>query len=318
MTNMKLIITICSVCLLLVILLITICVFQYEKQKHVKKNAKNKLYPVIYNISQNKQQQSENRVIVGQTSYIYIHVCMIGIWEEVITKLLNTCKQAGLLKQVQKCYMIALGNKSQLVNLNDIIKNYDNCEIKTHQSDVTNYERTTLNILWDDANIKDHNFKVLYLHSKGVTRNKNREIACVSDWVDYMSHYLINHHQLCQQALNTFDTVGVNFKFDPQPHFSGNFWWANSKYIKTLPRYIGQNYLDPEMWICSLVESRILCLAQSNVDHYKQRYQFDSYQHKTIDMVSNKDNIIFDQDNPVLNKLDKNDDKNNLILHKSE
>lgn len=31
-------------------------------------------------------------------------------------------------------------------------------------------------------------------------------------------------------------------------YYQGNFWWA-SKYIKTLNRDIGSEYLDPESWV---------------------------------------------------------------------
>ncbi|NBQ17941.1 hypothetical protein EBU24_06515, partial [bacterium] len=30
---------------------------------------------------------------------------------------------------------------------------------------------------------------------------------------------------------------------------SGNFWWGNSQYIRTLPEHIGNEYCDPEFWI---------------------------------------------------------------------
>ena len=33
------------------------------------------------------------------------------------------------------------------------------------------------------------------------------------------------------------------------PHYHGNFWWSKSSYIKTLPRNIGPDYLDPEAWL---------------------------------------------------------------------
>jgi len=32
-------------------------------------------------------------------------------------------------------------------------------------------------------------------------------------------------------------------------HYSGNFWWANSTYIKKLPKVIGGSYTAPEFWI---------------------------------------------------------------------
>ena len=34
------------------------------------------------------------------------------------------------------------------------------------------------------------------------------------------------------------------------PHFSGNFWWSKSEYIKNL-KEVGTNYFDAENWILS-------------------------------------------------------------------
>ena len=57
--------------------------------------------------------------------------------------------------------------------------------------------------------------------------------------------------------LNDNNTVGTRYTtVTIGPHYSGNFWWASSKYIKTLPSNIGRNYLDPEAWL--LRKKRVL------------------------------------------------------------
>jgi hypothetical protein len=33
-----------------------------------------------------------------------------------------------------------------------------------------------------------------------------------------------------------FDAVGVDWHVTPNRHFSGNFWWSSSLYIKSLPK----------------------------------------------------------------------------------
>ena len=51
-----------------------------------------------------------------------------------------------------------------------------------------------------------------------------------------MSWGVIKNWRKCIDALNVgYDVAGVNYFTKPAKHFSGNFWWANSEYIKTLP-----------------------------------------------------------------------------------
>lgn len=80
---------------------------------------------------------------------------------------------------------------------------------------------------------------VLYHHSKGVTQptdlphhhhRRVMEKACVWDW------------QQCVRDLERgYDAVGINLVDPitrpvlPGRFFAGNFWWANSRYLLTLP-----------------------------------------------------------------------------------
>ena len=61
---------------------------------------------------------------------------------------------------------------------------------------------------------------------------------------------LVNYLNL----LNYYDCVGINLRFYPNIHFSGNFWWSKSEHIKQL-KQIDNNYLSPEMFICSKINS---------------------------------------------------------------
>ena len=74
--------------------------------------------------------------------------------------------------------------------------------------------------------------KILYLHSKGVTKNTNKNITA---WVDYMEYFLIEKYKRCLDSLEKVQTVGVDYHKEPMKHYSGNFWWANCSYIKTIP-----------------------------------------------------------------------------------
>jgi hypothetical protein len=71
----------------------------------------------------------------------------------------------------------------------------------------------------------------------------------------------------------------VNWRQDPFPHFSGNFWWAAPRHVASLPDSIGDGYLEPEAWLASNQPS-VCCLHQSDVeDHYLTPYPAELYAH---------------------------------------
>jgi hypothetical protein len=130
--------------------------------------------------------------------------------------------------------------------------------------------------LHTDANETEELYNILYLHSKGITRKGEKTKHYISDWVDLMLYFLVFNYEVCQKFLNLVDVCGVNFMSIPSPHYSGNFWWTTSKYARNLPKEIGKEYLDPEMWVCKS-DPISLTLWQSNIIHYYQPYDRSNY-----------------------------------------
>ena len=80
---------------------------------------------------------------------------------------------------------------------------------------------------------------------------------------------------------------GVDWTTDPDPHYSGNFWWANSNYLKTLPKVQTLNKQNSprvitlrhnaEMYIGMNPEVNPKILHQSNVSQYDRHLKgYDS------------------------------------------
>lgn len=219
---------------------------------------------------------------------LYIHICMIGDWISIFSKLIHKCQNVGLFQKIKQCNLICLGQKKELRHVRTIMDNYINCVsvIRFFSEDISLYERPTLQTIWNDSINFNNNTKILYLHSKGVTR-KGFTYDCVQDWVDFMVYYLIEHYLLAITLLQRADVVGVNYMNIPMPHFSGNFWWANSHHIRNLNEKIGKNYLDPEMWVCKK-NAKIISMAQSSIHHYFERYPKTSYMESQIFLRTNK------------------------------
>ena len=129
--------------------------------------------------------------------------------------------------------------------------------------------------------------KVLYIHTKGVTTPNN---PCISDWRKYMSYFLIEKYDDCLNALKTVDACGVDWQEHPEPHFSGNFWWANASYINKLPSI--ETISNPanrptltlrhqaEFWI-GMNDPKIVSLHQSGIpvmERHLHRYERGEYE----------------------------------------
>lgn len=222
---------------------------------------------------------------------IYFHICTINNWQNIVTKLFNKIKSSGLLDTITELRLIVLGTELDKVKQ---IMCHPKVRIVFHSSDISLYERPALNQIKKDCEKQD--FYLLYVHSKGVQKRNERRINNINDWIDMMIYYLIDGHSVCVDYLEFFDAIGTNLVTAPQQiikkssslsdhkdsyHFSGNFWWSKSEYIKTLPENIGPKYLDPEMWI-GRGTGILYSLHQSNLNHYVSSYPIEKYKDTNV------------------------------------
>jgi len=200
--------------------------------------------------------------------FVYIHVCCINNWEEVLSQLLDDIRKSGLYEKIEKIRCVIL-------TMNDIpgeLFQDPKIEIAGVYQNLNVYEIATLHPLYDHAQVED--FYVLYLHTKGVTHNNTN--PGVVDWVKYLSYFNIDQHEKCIQGLETHDTVGVNLVDVPCTHYSGNFWWSKSSHLRTLEKCVYTCYNSPEFWLTSK-PGKFLNLNSSGVNHYLKRYPPSCY-----------------------------------------
>jgi len=100
-----------------------------------------------------------------------------------------------------------------------------------------------------------------------------------------MEHFIILEHQKCIESLADHDICGVNWNLQTLgPHFSGNFWWARSRYIQTLPpidslttRNDTAGRHNCERWIGMNRSVRAATVHQSETNHYENEYPRSRY-----------------------------------------
>lgn len=223
---------------------------------------------------------------------IYLHIAVMGHFNQIVTKLLNKINLSGLYNKANEINLNVCGDGSLLD-----IKKMPKYNITNETQDIKKCEFPTLDKIWKDA--QTEKFKVLYLHTKGVSREEKNK--CMEDWIEYLSYFNIEKWEDRISDLERFDASGVDLKKNPkwmgritkenedisnqeEFHYSGNFWWSNSNHIKNLPSptsLIKSSYYKSrhlcEMWVCANTK-KLYNAWTSNVWHYNQRYQRGEYE----------------------------------------
>lgn len=207
--------------------------------------------------------------------YIYFHICQIGIWKTVVTEIYSLMVSSGLLEQVDELCLGVLG--TDMESIREIFGSEPKLRIVMVSFDHSIYERATLYRLHERARLED--CKILYLHSKGVTHPEWARER-IKAWTDYMCYWVIERWASCLRVLDFSDTVGTEWLAN---HYRGNFWWANSDYLRTLPSTIGPEYTDPEFWIGTGVKGVIFNFMRSNVYPYHDVICQELYRDKDQD-----------------------------------
>ena len=211
---------------------------------------------------------------------IFYHMYCVNDCLERFDRTYNKLVKSCLLDEVGVVHLIMVG-KDRFKFKEEIEKKmYVNILISAFEEDCS--ETRTLELIWSVCATHHYDdFNILYLHSKGVTRGQNDNI---SDWIDYMEYFCIDKWKDCIEALDTHDTCGVNLQEEPMKHYSGNFWWTNSNYIRRrgiINPEESTKIKDPrwycEFWLLDMPDVKPYSLHNSEIDHYANRYEKEKY-----------------------------------------
>lgn len=195
--------------------------------------------------------------------YIYYHIYLpedTGSWYYLFLDQILTIMNSGLYDEIEKMYVVCIGSREQIEMFHGICGTFKKVEIldnylKEDSEEDLSLQRTsrvdyqksdildevqTLKRLEEHAHREDAYF--LYLHSKAITspwRMRQEKIyqpfINTYLWRKFLEWGCVEHWKLCTDNLETHDCAGVNFNSWPAPHYSGNFWWSKSSYIRKLP-----------------------------------------------------------------------------------
>lgn len=200
---------------------------------------------------------------------IYFHVATIGNYQNIFDEMFGNIMNSGLATEADRIYISVVGNGNlEYPKLSNI--RY------SQYPDISVGEFHTLNKIKGYSDSFDGNAKILYLHTKGVTTPTSQPIT---DWRNYMVYFNVNKHMEVVKILDEYDTCGVDLVNEPAIHYSGNFWWANSCFIKRLPtieeiskegaKTILTLRHNAEFWI-GMSEGKRKSMHNSNINVYER------------------------------------------------
>lgn len=185
---------------------------------------------------------------------VFYHVGQFGQWERLYQEQINSLCVSGLYDACDFVYVGINGTQKLPSVLPKIIQVENNNKV---------LESDTLKAMWDLA-CKNSDYRFLYIHTKGVTQEKEY-MYNVNAWRLYLEYFTIHKWYECIKKLKDYDCAGAEWiqesgltdpdtnqtVFEINPHYAGNFWWANASYIKTLdPSYIYDPSKGWTRWRC--------------------------------------------------------------------
>jgi hypothetical protein len=215
---------------------------------------------------------------------IFYHIAQIGLGAFIYQQQVHRLYASGLIKEADYIHFGVNGD-------NELFNVPDKATIKTNQN--WKEETETLMSLRDFC--KDNpDYKVLYFHTKGVSKNNLQTSA----WRLYMEYYVIDKWKECVSMLDEYDCCGTDYYptgktiwsdgsvSEPKEgttFFAGNFWWANASHINKLDnKYLESDYrLDRELWIGSIPECKGKCLHYSRINGDFGNFYEDIYSEKS-------------------------------------
>jgi hypothetical protein len=174
----------------------------------------------------------------------YFHIATMYGGSLIAAEMHGRFMQSGLYDVSDEIKVVILGPKVTADYLCDFIFNkYSKYKVIHINENFLEHEWPTLMELKKDADESSDDYNIWYAHTKGASNCRpdvdNRIQNNIRDWRENMAYFIIGDHKKCTEILNQgADVVGTLKWVDPVskiPFFMGNWWWASSRHIKSLP-----------------------------------------------------------------------------------
>ncbi len=193
-------------------------------------------------------------VIPQKPIVAFFHVACMNNYIDVTEEIIFSLVSSGVYQNATKIFYGTVGTPDQ--EFLKIMQRYPKMECVYSHKDISLVEYPML--IYMQNYIKDQDIYVLYLHTKGVSKPHD---TLTQEWRKYLLRHVVYHYAQHMYFLNHgCDISGTGWKEHPvhyhtayglgysigtHSHFSGNFWWASSSYLQSLPDidFLKQNAL---------------------------------------------------------------------------
>lgn len=173
----------------------------------------------------------------------FYHVLLKNHWQEIVTEQLECLVKSGLYDAIENIYIGCLGSHDDYIRLCHYFYFRLKITVIWMGEDINKYEFPTLSMLKVICDRSKEKIAIFYLHTKGASFDKLNQKGYEGGnyWRGYMNFYnIINWKNALHEIQMGFDVVGVKLRKANEPparqlHFSGNFFWTHSDYVKKLP-----------------------------------------------------------------------------------
>lgn len=201
----------------------------------------------IKNYFTNKVKDKSERKIIG-----FYHVCMINNYKDIVREQVAELVSSGLYAASEEIQVVLSGEYEAAKELTNYLSELPKFKVVENAA-VKSYEFPTIRRVKLQSDEEEKAF-YYYIHTKGVTYPNHKGGKY---WRDYMMWYNVNKWRDCVDKLKEgYETCGCklveNHRAFPM-HYSGNFWWVKSEYIKRCPPVESLDYNDryqAEFWVC--------------------------------------------------------------------
>lgn len=199
----------------------------------------------------------------------FLHSCYTDNIE-ILNLLVSLIDRSGLLEKLDYVFVVNIGNR--------VLYDHNKIKIINYSNSITLFEKPTINMLCNFSKYIDSiggECNILYLHTKG-THSKGQEVI---DWRDYMLYFLVEQWEYCIKFLTVYTSIGVNYHTLPHKHYSGNYWWTKSSYVKDKKIVTTPDRHDCEWYILNNdnLKQNNLSLNNSEINHYHEKYPRELY-----------------------------------------
>ena len=221
----------------------------------------------------------------------FFHFTNIGKGYEIFLEQISNIKTSGLYDKLDFIFVTMLGPHIKLCEDYKI-------KIVYYSPNELEWEFPTIKLIKSFSdNVNNKKINLLYIHNKGVLNKKYAK-----EWRDYLNHFLIFSHDTCLHYLNEGrDCVGVNINLHGganccRCHFSGNFWWSNTDYIKSLPLFVNKEdrYAPEHYLIGNYYSKNVNAISLHSCENnlyenplFPETYNYSVIKNKVLDEYNN-------------------------------